>query len=222
MNNTFDWNYKSQHQKTTMTNIHKKVISFLEDRKVNIDIEKEFSPYSVDIYIPSLNVVVECDGNKWHGGKNGCDRDKKRDKFLVENCKINRVYRILGTDIEVNDKLNLILDGILKSNLIESLKVGDLVILLIEKPYKGIVTKINKHSYSIRFDKLELNANVDKNGLTKLDNKWCRCIKFNKKNAIPLWCESISSCVKNVLSNKNLEECQSIVKKIKNKINKLL
>jgi hypothetical protein len=131
------------------------------------------------------------------------------------------VYRILGTDIEVNDKLNLILDGILKSNLIESLKVGDLVILLIEKPYKGIVTKINKHSYSIRFDKLELNANVDKNGLTKINNKWCRCIKFNKKNAIPLWCESISSCVKNVLSNKNLEECQSIVKKIKNKINKL-
>ena len=27
---------------------------------------------------------VECDGNKWHGGKNGCDRDRNRDKFLIK------------------------------------------------------------------------------------------------------------------------------------------
>lgn len=201
-----------------MTNIHKKVIRFLEDRKINIEIEKEFPPYSADIYIPSLNCIVECDGNKWHGGKNGCARDKKRDKFLIENCKIAKVYRILGTDIEVNDKLNLILDGILDSNLIDTLKEGDLVILVKDKPYKGIVTKINKHSYSVKFDKLELKLNVDKNGLAKVNGKWYRCVKFTKKNAIPFWCKSISDCVRNILSNKSLDECQAIIKKIKKKI----
>lgn len=223
MQNTFDWNYLKQHQKTTMTNIHKKVIRFLEDRKINIDIEKEFSPYSVDIYIPSLNVAVECDGNKWHGGKNGCDRDRKRDNYLVQNCKIKKVYRILGTDIEINDKLNLIIDGILEENLISKLNVGELVILLYnDKSYKGIVTKENKHSYTVKFDKLNIKATVDKNGLTKIDNKWYRCLNYTKKNAIPLWCKSISNLVCDVLSNKSIDECSEIVKKIKTKVKKLL
>lgn len=223
MQNTFDWNYVKSHQRTTMTNIHRKVIRFLEDRKVNIDIEKEFPPYSVDIYIPSLNVAVEADGNKWHGGKNGCDRDRKRDKFLVQNCKIKRVYRILGTDIDVNDKLNLILDGILDGSLINGLSKGDSVILYFgDKFYKGVVVKENKHSYSVRFKSLDLKATVDKNGLTNIKNKWYRCVEFNKKNAIPLWCKSISDCALEVLKTKDLDECQKVVKKIKGKIKRFL
>jgi very-short-patch-repair endonuclease len=221
--NTFDWNFKKQHQRTTMTNIHRKVIAFLEDRKINIEIEKEFPPYSVDIYIPSLNVAVECDGNKWHGGKNGCDRDRNRDKFLIKNCKINKVYRILGTDIEINDKLNLILDGILDGSLISKLVEGDMLILNIkEKNYKGIVTKLNKHSYTAKFDKLDKKLTIDNNGLVKLDGKWCRCVHYNKQNAIPIWCKSISNLVRDILNNKSLDECSAVIKKIKNKLKKFL
>lgn len=222
MPNAFDWNYMKRNQRTTMTNIHRKVIRFLEDRKINIVVEKEFSPYSVDIYIPSLNVAVECDGSKWHGGRNGCDRDRKRDKFLVQNCKINRVYRILDKDIDVNDKLELILDGILEENLITTLKKKDsLIIYYGDKSYKGVVVKENKHSYSVKFKSLELKTSVDKNGLTNIKGKWYRCVEFNKKNAIPLWCKSINDCVKEVMRNKDIDECQKLFKKLKNKIKKL-
>ena len=222
MPNTFDWNYMKQHQRTTMTNIHKKVIRFLEDRKVNIDIEKEFSPYSVDIYIPNLNVAVECDGNKWHGGKNGCERDRKRDRFLTENCKIKRVYRILGTDIEINEKLDLILDGILDGSLISTLSKNDSIILYYgDKYYKGVITKLNKHSYTAKVSKLGINITIDKNGLTKIDNRWYRCAEYTKDNAIPLWCKSLSTLLKEVFSNKSLEECSELFKKLKSKIKKL-
>ena len=104
MTKTFAYAYKTKHQRTTLTNIHRKVIDFLLDRKIPVDIEKDFPPYQADIYIPSKNIVVECDGNKWHGGKKGNEHDRTRDKVLIEKYKVKRVVRILGTDIQDNKK----------------------------------------------------------------------------------------------------------------------
>lgn len=216
---TFEYDYKKKHQRTTLTNIHRKVIDFLLDRKIPVDIEKEFEPYQVDVYIPSKNIVVEADGNKWHGGKKGNDHDRVRDKVLTEKYKVKRVVRILGTDIQDNKKLALIIDGVEQDNLIEDIKKNDYIILKIkDKNYRGIVTKVNKFSYSAFVKSLNLNINFDNHGLTKIENRWYRCVKMSKATSLPIWINSIGKRFEEAIHNRTMEEAQQLFKGIKNYI----
>jgi len=215
MTNSFKYDFLKTHQRTSLTNIHKKVIYFLQ-KKVNIEIEKEFSPYSADIYIPSLNVVVECDGGKWHNFPLGSDRDRKRDELIIKKYKVKRVYRIWDRDIKKNCKLSLILDGVLNDNVIYKLSKNDTLIIVIgEKHYKGIVKKVNKLDYIVLIPSLNKKVTIDRNGLFKINEIWYRSYKLTKTTAMPLWCSSISSTIEKVLKNKTIPECEEIISSIK-------
>ena len=219
MTRTFRYKYKVKHQRTSLTNIHRKVIDFLLDRKIPVDIEKDFPPYQADVYIPSKNVIVEADGNCFHGGRKGNDHDRVRDKILTGKYKVKRVIRILGTDIKDNNKLRLIVDGIEQDNLIENIKQNDFIILQInEKYYRGKILKINKFSSTAFIKSLNKNVNLDTHGLTKIDGKWYRCVKMNKATALPIWVNAIGKRFEEAIRNRTIEEAQQLYKGIKNYI----
>lgn len=216
MTTTFEYTYKTKHQRTTLTNIHRKVIDFLLNRKIPVDVEKEFKPYQVDVYIPSKNIVVEADGNHFHGGRKGTDHDRVRDKVLTEKYKVARVIRILGTDIENNYKLKLIIDGIEQDNLLDSVKKNEHIILMLNgKNYKGVIVKTNKYSYTANIKSLKRNINIDNHGLTQIDNRWYRCVKMNKTTSLPIWITSIGNRFEQAIKNRTLDEAQELFKGIK-------
>lgn len=219
MTKTFEYKYKVKHQRTSLTNIHRKVIDFLLDRKIPVDIEKDFPPYQADVYIPSKNIVVEADGNCFHSGRKGNDHDRTRDKVLTEKYKVKRVVRILGTDIQDNNKLRLIIDGIEQDNLIEDIKRNDFIILQIkEKYYRGKILKINKFSATAFIKALNININIDLHGLTKIDGRWYRCVKMNKATALPIWVNAIGKRFEEAIKNRTIEEAQQLYKIIKGSI----
>lgn len=64
-------------------------------RKAGVEFEtqKEFYPYFADIFIPALNLVVECDGEYWHNRPGAWEYDRKRDLYLMERYGV-RVVRV--------------------------------------------------------------------------------------------------------------------------------
>lgn len=213
---TFEYDFRKKHQKTTLTNIHRKVIDYLLDRKIPVDVEKDFPPYQADVYIPSKNIIVEADGNVWHGGRKGNDHDRTRDKVLLNKYKVAKVVRILGTDIQDNKKLSLIIDGIEFDNLIDTLKKNDSIILQYKgKNYKGIVTKTNKFSYTARIKSLNKNINIDKHGLTCIDKQWYRCVKLSKSTLLPILMKSMCSQFEEAVKNKSIDDTQSLYYSVK-------
>jgi very-short-patch-repair endonuclease len=68
---------------------------------VVFETQKEFSPYFVDIWIPKLNLAVECDGTYWHNLLGRQNQDRKRDCYLITRYKIC-VVRIPGKIIRSN------------------------------------------------------------------------------------------------------------------------
>ena len=67
--------------------------------------------YQCDVLIPSMNLVIECDGNYWHKYPIGLERDHIRTKELIE--KGFKVLRLWESEIKVMElnnfkrKLNL-------------------------------------------------------------------------------------------------------------------
>lgn len=59
------------------------ISSYVKELGFLPDLEVEFPPYRVDIYIMSIHAAVEYDGN--HTFKS---RDKKRDAFLLERYSL--------------------------------------------------------------------------------------------------------------------------------------
>jgi len=57
--------------------------------------------YQCDVLIPSLNLVIECDGDYWHNYPIGNERDHIRTKELIE--KGFKVLRLWERDIKVMD-----------------------------------------------------------------------------------------------------------------------
>jgi len=58
--------------------------------------------YQCDIFVPSLNLIIECDGNYWHKYPIGNEMDKIRTKELIE--KGFKVLRLWEVDI---NKMNM-------------------------------------------------------------------------------------------------------------------
>lgn len=54
--------------------------------------------YIVDFFLPEYNMIVECDGERWH--KEGNSHDRKRDKFLEKKGYI--ILRFKGEEIRNN------------------------------------------------------------------------------------------------------------------------
>ena len=68
--------------------------------------------YQCDILIPSMNLVIECDGNYWHKYPTGTELDNIRTSELIsKGFKILRLWEIDIKKMELNDfkeKLNAI------------------------------------------------------------------------------------------------------------------
>ena len=69
--------------------------------------------YQCDILIPTLNLVVECDGDYWHKYPIGRDIDKVRTKELIE--KGFKVLRLWGNEIKTMD-INDLKEKLLEAN----------------------------------------------------------------------------------------------------------
>ena len=61
-----------------------------------------FYPYTVDFFIPELNMIIEADGKYGHFKK----RDQKRDQFLLEQGEIEHIIHIKErTKVKIKDVL---------------------------------------------------------------------------------------------------------------------
>jgi len=82
------------------TSIEKKVYEELKSRGLLFENQKLIgNKFVVDAYIPSLNLVVECDGDYWHSLPNNKRRDKSKDAYL-RKCGYN-ILRL--TELEINN-----------------------------------------------------------------------------------------------------------------------
>lgn len=67
------------------TSIEKIVYDYLLLKGILFEKQKLVgSRYVVDAYIPSLNLVIEADGEYWHSRQDNIERDKRKNKYLKE------------------------------------------------------------------------------------------------------------------------------------------
>lgn len=87
------------------TKIEIKIKNFLEELKIDYFQHKYIKEiehgYQCDFFIPSLNMVIECDGDYWHKYPIGKDIDKIRTSELFE--KGFRVLRLWEHEIKIMD-----------------------------------------------------------------------------------------------------------------------
>ena len=79
------------------TKIEVKIQNFLDNLGIEYYTHKHLKEiehaYQCDIFIPSMNMVVECDGNYWHNYPTGNDIDHIRTKELIEKgFKVLRLW----------------------------------------------------------------------------------------------------------------------------------
>jgi len=90
------------------TSIEKKVYDELKKRGILFETQKLINgKFVVDAYIPSLNLVIECDGVYWHSLPVNIKRDKSKNAYL-KKCGFN-MLRLTGSEIN-NDSFKLKLD----------------------------------------------------------------------------------------------------------------
>ena len=68
---------------------------------------KRAAVHKVDLYLPTLNLVIECDGERWHSLPEAVKRDTDWDEIISKKCD---VLRLNGTDI-----INGVYEGIIDS-----------------------------------------------------------------------------------------------------------
>lgn len=73
-------------------------IEFFTHQRMNIK-----HTYQCDILIPSINLVIECDGNYWHRYPTGTDIDHIRTKELIgKGFKVLRLWEFDIKDMKLN------------------------------------------------------------------------------------------------------------------------
>ena len=71
--------------------------------------------YLCDLFIPSLNLVIECDGNYWHKYPIGREIDKIRTEEMIEQgFKVLRLWESDINKMNINEFKNKIVDAIRK------------------------------------------------------------------------------------------------------------
>ena len=86
----------------TDTHHQRLVNSWIEEMGLGTQVEYGVGQYFIDIYVPDLLLGIELDG-PWHLRK----RDKKRDKYILENHGIE-TWRIPIKDINMPYKQELV------------------------------------------------------------------------------------------------------------------
>lgn len=88
------------------TGLERKVQAGLTERGIQFVSEYPVGPFSIDIFIPSSNLAIECDGNYWHERR--ASKDAVRDRYITK-CGIT-VIRF--PEDEINNHLEAVLDKI--------------------------------------------------------------------------------------------------------------
>ena len=82
------------------TSIEKIVYDFLLSKGVLFEKQKLINgKFTVDVYIPDFNLVIECDGKYWHSLQRSINNDKAKNAYLTK-CGFNMLR--LGED-EIKD-----------------------------------------------------------------------------------------------------------------------
>ena len=85
------------------SSIETKIQGFLKDLGIEYFAHSNFNQikhkYQCDIFIPSMNLVIECDGDYWHSYPTGTEIDHIRTKELIE--KGFKVLRLWEREIKV-------------------------------------------------------------------------------------------------------------------------
>lgn len=84
-------------KKFSGTDIEVIVEKLLQSLGIEFEAQKPIGWYVVDFYIPSKNLVVECDGDYWHSIPKVKVRDGQKDTYLTRRGY--KMLRILGKDI---------------------------------------------------------------------------------------------------------------------------
>lgn len=81
---------------TSRSGPHRRVERILDQMAITYESEREFRPYSVDIYLPEWHLGIEIDGPS-----HSATRDAKRDDFLMSKCHLP-IMRIKAAGMDVN------------------------------------------------------------------------------------------------------------------------
>lgn len=89
------------------TKIEVKIQQFLESLQIDFFTHKYITEiehgYQCDIFVPSLNLVIECDGDYWHKYPTGNDIDHIRTKELIDKgFKVLRLWEHEINDMDIN------------------------------------------------------------------------------------------------------------------------
>jgi len=115
------WASQARKCKKKRTSIELIVDSWLKEFGVEFQAQVQMGRWIPDFYIPSLSVVVECDGDYWHCNpirydcclannvqKKNMDRDKRKEAFL-NNMGI-RMVRLWEMDIRSGSAKNILME----------------------------------------------------------------------------------------------------------------
>ncbi|KKN09622.1 hypothetical protein LCGC14_1044770 [marine sediment metagenome] len=91
----------------TDSSIEVKIQNYLKELKIEFFTHQYIKikhGYQCDILIPSMNLVIECDGNYWHKFPMGLERDHIRTKELIEKgFKVLRLWESEIKTMKLND-----------------------------------------------------------------------------------------------------------------------
>lgn len=79
------------------TSIERKLYKQLKKKNINFIKEHIIGKFRVDVYIPSLNLVIEADGDYWHSLDYVIKKDKTENAYLKKHGY--KLLRISETDI---------------------------------------------------------------------------------------------------------------------------
>lgn len=70
---------------TAGTSLEQAVWNVLDSLNIQYETQKRIGPFFVDIYVPSRNLVIECDGEWWHSHPDQVKYDRARDAYLLKH-----------------------------------------------------------------------------------------------------------------------------------------
>ena len=99
-------------QKVHSSSIEKLVCKVLDSLNINYKVQVKFNNWFVDIYIPSKNLVIECNGTYWHNYKIFPEK-KIRDDNLQDYCNNNSIKLLWLWEDEIRDNCyNKVLENV--------------------------------------------------------------------------------------------------------------
>jgi len=65
------------------TRLEQSVARVLDSLGISYQVQVPIDRYTVDFLVPSRNLVIECDGHRWHSSDQARAKDRRRDQLLT-------------------------------------------------------------------------------------------------------------------------------------------